>query len=110
MCGSELRTAGRPFAHLVRKRWRCDDCRRMTKLDELSMWVATVYDRGHWIIRACRACRPKRERLKWKESRSLRRLEARVVRQGFGRGLELVAVRKRLGIGSCLPESGRGTA
>lgn len=93
------------FRHEIIRRWRCDVCKRMELLDELELFVATVYDRGRFIVRACRQCQGKRRRLKWKEGRSLRRLEARIRRQGWRDGAERTAMQKRLGVGSCARES-----
>lgn len=97
------------FRHQRVGRWPCAVCGFREKLDELRLYVATVYDRGVAIIRACRRCQPKRERLAWKEKQSFRRLERRVLAQGFGRGRELEHTRRRLGLGSCERPGARAT-
>ena len=97
------------FLHLVRKRRPCDECGRATLFDDIEMWVATVFDRGHFIIRACRHCRGKRARLKWREQGSLKRLELRVAKKGFGSGAELVLTRRRLGLEPSQSVRGKGT-
>lgn len=87
------------FLHLVRSRWVCDECGHKTLLDEVELWVATVYDRGRAIVRACRACHGKRARLEWLDRESLKRLGNRIAAKGCGDGAELEMTLKRLGLG-----------
>ena len=96
------------FLHEWVKRWPCDECGKRTLLDEVEFWVATVYDRGRAIIRACRACHGRRSRLEWLDRGSLRRLESRVAKRGLGSGAELVATRRRLGLEPWRSVRGRG--
>lgn len=95
------------FLHVVRRRWKCDQCKKPALLDELEFFAATIYDRGRMIIRACRRCQGKRRRLEWLDRASLRRLEARIKTQGFGCGAELVWTLKRLGLGPSRSAAGR---
>lgn len=103
----ELRVV-EPLSRLGRFR-ECLECGRRVAYGEMEFWVATVYDRGRVIIRACRACHGRRARLEWLEERSIRRLQLRISNRGFGSGAELVETRRRLGLEPSRKGRGRGT-
>lgn len=103
---SGTRVSVRPLSRL--ERWRkCEECRRLVPSGEIEMYVATIYDRGRFIVRACLRCVGRRRRLRWLEKRSLQRLEARIGRLGFGCGAELELTRRRLGLESSMSGAGR---
>ena len=104
-CGSSIPAH---FRHDIVRRWKCDDCQRQALLDEIELYVATVYDRGHFIIRSCRRCQGKRKRLKWKEKASMRRLRERIRRRGWSTGAERAHIQRRAGIALSSPASVSG--
>jgi hypothetical protein len=88
----------RAFRHAVRRRARCGVCKLQKPCDELVLYQATIYDRGRFCFWTCKACRGRRERLKWLAKRSMDRLLERIRRQGFGTGKERCAISERLGL------------
>lgn len=109
MIGRSVDHVPRHFLHMIRRRWPCDECGKRTLLDEIELWVATVYDRGRAIIRACRQCHGRRARLEWLDRGSLKRLENRVREKGYGYDAERELTLERLGLVPSRSGRGKGT-